>query len=210
DRCNLFMARPDARKTPQPLRGEAEILQRAEDGLLQRPHVLLDVLVVGAQVQDGIAHQLARPVVGHTASALNVINFEPLAGKKLARDQQMVGPGGAAAREYRLVLQQDEPVRQLFPWPRPDQSLLQRPGIGIRRRTLAEIEEPTLPHGNHSNIQKTGTRDRGNGGTRHSTSSRPFRVPAFPSSRVSRSLLGFYHSTVVGNITLPTYVFADE
>src|SRR5207245_8654360 len=97
---------------------------------------------------------LARPVVGDTPSALNVIDSEPLAGEKLTRDQQMVGPGGAADREYRLVLQQDEPVRQLVPLPRPDQSLLQHPSIGIGRRTLAEIEEPTLSrHHRHCNSE---------------------------------------------------------
>src|SRR5438128_10052065 len=144
------MAGPDARKTAQPLRGEAEILQRAEDRLLQRPHVLHDVLVVGAQVQNGIAYQLARPVVGHTTSALNVIDSEPLAGKKLTRDQQMVSPGGTADREYRLVLQQNEPVRELVPLPRPDQSLLQHPGVAAGRRAVAGSAAPALSPADHS------------------------------------------------------------
>src|SRR5439155_6263193 len=50
----------------------------------------------------------------------------------------------------------------------------------------------------------------GTGGTRHSTSSRPFRVPAFPSSRVPGSRQGFNHSAEGGHLQPPPSEFAEK
>ena len=68
----LRPARPHAGEARVPLGGDAERGQRVDQRRLELAQVPVQVLPVLAQVEDRIADQLARPVVGHVAAALDL------------------------------------------------------------------------------------------------------------------------------------------
>jgi hypothetical protein len=62
-----------------------------------RPQASAALVAQGAQVEDGVAHQLARAVIGHVAAAADLVDGDA------AADQQLVG--GKDIRALRVTTQ---------------------------------------------------------------------------------------------------------
>jgi hypothetical protein len=106
--------------------------QRPDQDLLQVADVAVDVLAVGLQVQDRVAHQLAGAVVGHIAApaALVQLHAHEPALRLIEEDMARVRP--AAHGDDVGVLQEEELVGDLARAPACDQLFLERDRVRIR------------------------------------------------------------------------------
>src|ERR1041385_966052 len=77
DGRNFFTPNPYARKIPVAPRGEAISGKRPDQHFLQVPKIAMNVAVVGAQVDNGIPDDLARPVVRDVPSPVGQANLDP-------------------------------------------------------------------------------------------------------------------------------------
>jgi hypothetical protein len=62
------------------------------------------------QIEDRVAHQLARAVIRDVAPTLHVEKLDPQRGKRRFRDQQMSVLSGASKRDDRGVFEEQEQV----------------------------------------------------------------------------------------------------
>ncbi len=63
-----------------------------------------------AQIEDGITHKLPRPVIGHIAAAIDLVQGHAARGQQLIRSQNVGAPRVAAQRQHRRMLQQQQHV----------------------------------------------------------------------------------------------------
>src|SRR5262245_28021320 len=69
NRGKLFLTYPDAGKAVDSLRGDAVICSDTNQHFLEIPDVAVYVAAIGFQVDDGIADDLPRSMVGDIAAA---------------------------------------------------------------------------------------------------------------------------------------------
>ena len=86
-----------------------------------------------AQEEDRVADQLARPVIGDVAAALDLVE------RRVAEVEQVLAVGAAAGGDHVRVLDEDERVGDLVALARAHQLALQRPDLA--EVAGAEIEE---------------------------------------------------------------------
>jgi hypothetical protein len=74
DRGDLRLPHPDPHVLLPlpPLGRDAKVGEGADQHLLEVLHIAPDIAPVGRKVDDGIAHQLPRPVVGHVAAPVGL------------------------------------------------------------------------------------------------------------------------------------------
>src|SRR3989454_357715 len=87
------------------------------------------------ELQDRIADELTRSVVGRLAAALDLDDLEPRIQDVLAR------PASSEGRD-RIVLDEDEAVRDLVLRTAVDEGLLELPHLPVR--LASEIQEPRV------------------------------------------------------------------
>ena len=78
DAGDLPAACPHARESRTPLRRDIQDRERVDQRLLERAQIPVQILPVGAQVEDGIADQLARAMERHVAAALDFEHVDAL------------------------------------------------------------------------------------------------------------------------------------
>jgi hypothetical protein len=83
------------------------------------------------QIEDRVAHQLARAVIRNVAPTLHVEKLDPPRGKRRFRDQQMSLLSAASERDHRGMPEEQEQV--------PHQALDTK-----RRQTALELERLTV------------------------------------------------------------------
>jgi hypothetical protein len=83
------------------------------------------------QIEDRVAHQLARAVIRNVAPTLHVEKLDPQRGKRRFRDQQMSVLSTASECDHRGMLEEREQV----PYPVLDTK---------RRQTALELERLTV------------------------------------------------------------------
>src|SRR5581483_4796124 len=86
---------------------DAEPRERADGRLLEPAAVPLHVLLVPVQVEDRIADELARPVVGRAAAAVGLDDRD----LRAFRHVQLRRVGAPAERDRRRVLEEEHRVR---------------------------------------------------------------------------------------------------
>ena len=91
------------------------------------------------EVQDGIQHQLARPVVGHLPATLRPVQLRAK-GRRGGVEAEVRGTAAGAQGVHRRVLQHQQLVRRLLPSIKggqaaADEGLLPRPGACVRHLT---------------------------------------------------------------------------
>ena len=77
-----------------------------DNGILERDHELAHADAAAAKVDQRIHHELARPVVGHLAAAVDADD------RDVAGREQVFGLAIQSLREDRLVLEEPELVRR--------------------------------------------------------------------------------------------------
>src|SRR4051794_13746118 len=86
---------------------QSERGERPDQRLLEVAHVLLDVLAVPPQVEDGVADELARPVERRPAAAVALDDLD----LRALGHVELVLAGSPPERHHRRVLQEDHGVR---------------------------------------------------------------------------------------------------
>ena len=137
DRADLAVADPGAVQARDPRRGDAQVGARANHRLFEQLHVAADVTAVGVEVDDRVADELAGAVVGDVAAAAGLVDFEAARAEELGRHEHVIDLGGATQREDRLVLEQEQRVRDLAALPRGLQALLE-----LVRGPVGDATEP--------------------------------------------------------------------
>ena len=117
--------RPDPGQALDRLRLDPVRAERADRHPLQPPHVLVDVVAVGAQGDDRVDDQLPGAVVGDAPAAVGVVDLDPLQLVPLRGHRQLRGLGAAPARVDGRVLEQQQHVGDL-----PLPARLQQPALG--------------------------------------------------------------------------------
>ena len=118
--------------SPVPLDGE--LGQRANDGLLKAAQIEVHVTLIFAQEQDGVAAELARPVVGHVAPALD------LEDRHARRGEQVLPMRAAAQGQHVGMFDQHQSVRNFITLTRGQQILLHAPRLRVVARS--KVNDP--------------------------------------------------------------------
>ena len=135
--------KPDARHVVavEARRLDPERADRLDERALEQADVALDVRAVALQVEDRVADELARPVVGRLAAA---VRFHDL-GLDPGRDVELSRVCAAAERDHRRMLEEEDRVG---PRARGDVSRdrpLELPGLHVRH--AAELQDVRGDHG---------------------------------------------------------------
>jgi len=131
DGGDLALAHPNARKLRDAARLDAEIRQRVDQGLFDGPYVRAHIALPLAQVQDGVADDLSRPVVGHVAAPVRGMEGDTGAAQDLFASQKVLHVAVAAQGDGVGVLQQDKLVGDSASLAPGHQALLPFEGAGV-------------------------------------------------------------------------------
>jgi len=109
DRGQFLAAHPHAREAVDAPRGNPVIGGRANENLLEIADVAVHVAAVRGEVEDRVAHDLAGPVVGDVAAALDleerhVGGREHVSGRARAAAQNVIPTSTGAAKAIGLVM----------------------------------------------------------------------------------------------------------
>jgi len=89
----FFTPDPGAGCSGITVRDDAEVPQRVDRPLLKPSQVSMKSQLQRVQVQDGVGHQLARPVVGDVTPSVRFLDHDPGCFKSIGIGQEMVsGP----------------------------------------------------------------------------------------------------------------------
>jgi hypothetical protein len=110
DRADFGPAHPDARTFRNAARLDAEIRERIDQRLFDGPHVRAHVALPLAQVQDGVADDLPRPMIGDVAAAVGGMEGDAGAGQDLFAGQEILNVTVAPHGDGVGVFQQEELV----------------------------------------------------------------------------------------------------
>ena len=128
DGSDLSVAQPDARIALQPSGKDFKIGQHVDQAPLEVAQVPADV-GLRSEIEDRIADQLARAVIGDITAAVDV-EAGDTARLHLRLAEKDVVAGAASADGVGVrVLEQDERVRHDPGAPAAGQPILQRPGL---------------------------------------------------------------------------------
>ena len=111
---------PDTGAFGDALGGDAEVFTGEDEGFFHEADEVDRAEVgamfageVAAEVEDGVADELAGAVVGDVSAAVNLVDFDAFGGEGFVGEQD-IGSGGIAAEgEDRRVFQQDKGVTNL-------------------------------------------------------------------------------------------------
>ena len=85
DAHDLLAARPDARIAGVSLGGDVEDAERCDERLLERAQVPMEILLVAAEIENRIAHELTRPVESYVATALDFKDVDAGRSEEMSR-----------------------------------------------------------------------------------------------------------------------------
>jgi len=108
--ADFALPHPHSRQLRNAARLDAEVRQSIDQRLLDGTHVRAHVALPFAQVQNRIAHDLPRPVIGDVAAAVGGMEGDAGAGQHIFAGQQVFHVAVAPHRNRMRVLQQEELV----------------------------------------------------------------------------------------------------
>ena len=131
DSRNLSLPYPHPRQLWNPSTRDPEIRQRVDHRLFDRPHIRPHVALPFAQVHDGVAHHLSRPVIGNVPPPVRSMEGDTRARQRFFVRQQVLRMPVAAHGDRMRVLQQQQLIGNLAGLPPPHQLLLhlERPAV---------------------------------------------------------------------------------
>ena len=134
---------PDAGGAGNALGEDAELRAGADEDLLKEPNEIYRTEVGAAlageraaEIDDGVADELARAVVGDVAAAIDFMQGDAFAGEELIRGEDVGAAGVAAEGEDGRVLEENEGIGDHAGFACGDEALLE--GEGLRVRDAAE------------------------------------------------------------------------
>src|SRR5258708_534343 len=113
DRRNPFPSHPDSRKTSVAASGDAVTGERPDHHFPQAPKVTMNILVVCAQIDDGISYHLAGAVIRNVSSAVDPADLDPPLAQFTVTRKQMIRIGISSERVDMLVLIEEQDIGNL-------------------------------------------------------------------------------------------------
>ena len=113
---------------------DPEVGQRPDQRFFQVAQVAVQVLPVFAQIQDGVADQLPRRMVGDLAAPVHLHDGDALRPQPLRRRQQVFPLRPPPQRDRRRVFQQQQRVGDLPRLPPPHQLVLPCQRLRVRHQ----------------------------------------------------------------------------
>ena len=110
DGGDLGVSHPNSRAFRNAARLDAEVRQGIDQRLLDGPHVSAHIALPLAQVEDGKADDLPRPVIGNIAAAIGGMEGDTRASQDFLTGQKIVQMAVASQGDGVRMLQQDELV----------------------------------------------------------------------------------------------------
>src|SRR5438445_10813895 len=101
-----FILRPDAGEAGNALRHHAQVTTGADEDFFQLADKIhrANARLKSAQIENGIADELAGTVKSHVAAAVGFIQLNPIGGKKLAGGDDVLRSAIAPESNYRRML----------------------------------------------------------------------------------------------------------
>ena len=126
-------------------RSNAEFGRGADHGLLEAAHVPANVAANFAEIQNRIADELSRPVIGDVAAAIGFKKRNAHPAQHLVRGAKIGNFSAAAQRDHVRVLAQQQNVGDGAGFARGGHAPLQLPRRAVFHET--EIDDQQLFHG---------------------------------------------------------------
>jgi len=135
DRGYFAAAYPDSGELGDAASPDIEIHQGVDQHLLDGSHVCAHIALPLAQVEYGITHDLARPVIGDIAAAIGGTKGDARAGQKILAGEHVFHAAVAADGDGVGMLQQNELIGDGAGLPPGYQLTLPFEGAGIIQTT---------------------------------------------------------------------------
>jgi hypothetical protein len=133
-RRHLLVAHPDPRRSGRTRSLDAVPRENPNQHFLNLAEVPVHVLVEPLEVENPVSDQLPRPVPGHIATAIHLHHLYPAGAKPLGVEKQILTPCVLPQGHHRLVLKQEQRVRNRAGVPQVPQARLQTPGLPVGDR----------------------------------------------------------------------------
>src|SRR5207237_10357082 len=111
---NLVVSDPDAAFAFDAFGGDAVFGDGADQHFLEVRDVFADVALAFAEVEDGVADELAGAVIGDVAAARRFEKADTLRAKDVAAGEQMIEFAAAAEGDDRRMYEQEKLVGELL------------------------------------------------------------------------------------------------
>src|SRR5215469_261174 len=130
NRAQLFLRvsgfNPNSRFPSHALGGDSKLGRSANHGLFQHAHVPNYVPPDFAQVQDGIAHNLARAMISDVAAAAGLIKLHAYLPQDVLAYEQMLPLSVSALGDHMRMLAKEHNILKGIRFSRSDNALLER------------------------------------------------------------------------------------
>ena len=110
DGGQLLGAHPDSRQPLHPARLDSEFGDGGDEDLFDLPEEEVQIPEGRREQKDGVAHQLARAVVGHVPSASRLEHLHSPSGQILPPGEEVIGIGSPPQGHHGRVFEQEEGV----------------------------------------------------------------------------------------------------
>jgi len=121
---------PDASLTGDAIRGDTEIGRGTDHGFFERADVPADVAFDVAEIEDGIADDLAGTVVGDVSATIGRVEFDAFLAEDAFGDEEIGAAGVATESDDVGMLAEKEDVVDGGGFEGGDEALLE--GVGVR------------------------------------------------------------------------------
>ena len=147
DGADLLVPEPGAGEAGHAARREAVVRAGADHHFLEVAHVAVHVAPVGGEIEDRVADHLAGAVVGDVAAAAGLEHLEAALAQRLGGEEHVLRARVAPEREDRVVLEQQQLVRDAPGLPFGDQALLD-----LQPASVGDSPEPPDDQGCHKDV----------------------------------------------------------
>ncbi len=110
---------------------DARVPRQRDHHAREVAHVAPHVAAIGAQVENGVRHELPRRVVGRVAAPRRLVERHAQRREAFARGEHVGDVGGAAEGDRGRVLEKQERVADAALETRRDEALLERVALGV-------------------------------------------------------------------------------
>ena len=139
---NFTVFNPDTTVLRLPPGAEAKVGQSQDYGFFEQVDKLADSNFPCGQIDHRIAYQLPGAMVGDISSSFNLAYFYPLRSKLFRRGQNVTRTSTSTQGDYRLVLYQEQSIRDSVPLAELDQFPLQVEYLEVFG--LTEVNDPAI------------------------------------------------------------------
>lgn len=132
--CDLFVVHPDTRQAWNSMPFHPKGGYGLDEGLLEIPHVSMNVTSIGSEVQDWVSDDLTRTVVGHIAASPRFPHFDSTFGQRLCRREDVGAATVAAHADGQDVwmLDQKQQILDAVGAPLLDEPALKQERLAVR------------------------------------------------------------------------------